>query len=419
MKKLLLSLATVLCASAFASAGEVTDVLNNDNLVGGATTVYGEHTYTAESGATYYAQCAGENNSIQLRSKNSNSGVIVTNSVGTVKSITITFNTKTAASREVNVYGSDAPFTNNNATGLYNGPTPVTTFVYDGTTQTYTYTFETEYAYIGFRSKSGALYLDKVDIVWNVTGKTVEAPKFSLEPGIFTDAQTVTITAAEGTDIYYTTDGKNPTVDVNDGSTIKYTEPITISTTTTLNAIAVDADGNKSGVATATYFILLEGAEGEGTEANPFNVAAAHDAANQGSTATVYVKGYITNIKEVSTQFGNATYSINDDTTYDEASALVIFRGYYGNNIKFTAEDQIAKGNLVVVYGKLTDYNGTKELTNSYIVTLDGNTTGVEAIENDANAPVEYFNLQGVRVDNPAKGLYIMRQGSKVVKVVK
>lgn len=36
----------------------------------------------------------------------------------------------------------------------------------------------------------------------------------------------------------------------------------------------------------------------------------------------------------------------------------------------------------------------------------------------DENAPVEYFNLQGVRVENPANGLYIKRQGNKVAKVI-
>ncbi len=37
--------------------------------------------------------------------------------------------------------------------------------------------------------------------------------------------------------------------------------------------------------------------------------------------------------------------------------------------------------------------------------------------DNTAIAP-EYFNLQGVRVDNPESGLYIVRQGNKVRKVV-
>ena len=33
----------------------------------------------------------------------------------------------------------------------------------------------------------------------------------------------------------------------------------------------------------------------------------------------------------------------------------------------------------------------------------------VIASENDADAPVEYFDLQGRRVDNPATGIYIRR----------
>ncbi len=39
------------------------------------------------------------------------------------------------------------------------------------------------------------------------------------------------------------------------------------------------------------------------------------------------------------------------------------------------------------------------------------------AVDNDENAPVEYFNLQGVRVSNPENGLYIKRQGNKATKV--
>lgn len=49
----------------------------------------------------------------------------------------------------------------------------------------------------------------------------------------------------------------------------------------------------------------------------------------------------------------------------------------------------------------------------------DDTPTGITDIEAaDNNAPVEYFNLQGVRVDNPANGLYIRRQGDKIEKVV-
>lgn len=47
-------------------------------------------------------------------------------------------------------------------------------------------------------------------------------------------------------------------------------------------------------------------------------------------------------------------------------------------------------------------------------------TSGVESVElsNDENAPVEYFDLQGIRVSNPSNGVYIVRQGSKVTKQV-
>ncbi|MDE6198419.1 MAG: hypothetical protein K2G06_01065 [Muribaculaceae bacterium] len=36
----------------------------------------------------------------------------------------------------------------------------------------------------------------------------------------------------------------------------------------------------------------------------------------------------------------------------------------------------------------------------------------------DDEAPAVYFNLQGMRVDNPANGIYIKRQGSKATKVM-
>ena len=42
--------------------------------------------------------------------------------------------------------------------------------------------------------------------------------------------------------------------------------------------------------------------------------------------------------------------------------------------------------------------------------------TGVEEIE--ATGKVVYFNLQGVRVDKPAKGLFIRVRGGKAEKVV-
>ncbi len=36
---------------------------------------------------------------------------------------------------------------------------------------------------------------------------------------------------------------------------------------------------------------------------------------------------------------------------------------------------------------------------------------------NGEQALVEYYTLEGMRVNQPVKGIYIMRQGNKVVKV--
>ena len=49
---------------------------------------------------------------------------------------------------------------------------------------------------------------------------------------------------------------------------------------------------------------------------------------------------------------------------------------------------------------------------------LSNTTTIVNNIAVEAESPVEYFNLQGVRVANPENGLYIRRQGNKATKVL-
>lgn len=41
-----------------------------------------------------------------------------------------------------------------------------------------------------------------------------------------------------------------------------------------------------------------------------------------------------------------------------------------------------------------------------------------DVIVSDANAPVEYYNLQGVRVANPQNGIFIRKEGNKALKVV-
>ncbi len=70
-------------------------------------------------------------------------------------------------------------------------------------------------------------------------------------------------------------------------------------------------------------------------------------------------------------------------------------------------------------YVSTTECAGTWEIDN-VVVKATKNADAVESIvAEDTNAPVEYYNLQGVRVANPAAGnLYIVRQGNKVSKQI-
>lgn len=75
----------------------------------------------------------------------------------------------------------------------------------------------------------------------------------------------------------------------------------------------------------------------------------------------------------------------------------------------------IAVGNGVAA---LIASDATKVDYSTYTFTpTQSGISGIEA-DFDENAPVEYFNLQGIRVANPENGLYIRRQGNKVEKVI-
>lgn len=53
------------------------------------------------------------------------------------------------------------------------------------------------------------------------------------------------------------------------------------------------------------------------------------------------------------------------------------------------------------------------------IAELTAGYTGVDEVaDTDADAPAEYYTLDGIRVLNPDKGIYIMRRGSKVSKII-
>jgi hypothetical protein len=66
-----------------------------------------------------------------------------------------------------------------------------------------------------------------------------------------------------------------------------------------------------------------------------------------------------------------------------------------------------------------SDSNRVSQYEATYIVKPAG-VTGVNniTVDESSDAPVEYYNLQGVRVANPQGGLFIKRQGNKASKVI-
>lgn len=74
---------------------------------------------------------------------------------------------------------------------------------------------------------------------------------------------------------------------------------------------------------------------------------------------------------------------------------------------------------LLTEVGYLEKFENTVLKTPFKILEGDGNgDAGIENVISDTNAPVEYYNLQGVKVANPSNGVYVRRQGNNVSKVL-
>lgn len=350
--------------------GQVIDVLNRD-LTGNTTTGYSEWSgKTSNSSAVYAGNSAGGNESIQLRSNNSNSGIVSTQTAGKVRKVTVVWNSSTSNGRTLNVYGKNTAYTS--STDLYSDSkwgTLLGTIVYGTSTEL---SIDGDYAYIGLRSNSGAMYLISVSITWD-TSASVE-PETPVAPNAptltascnFDDAMNVVITnISEGATVYYTTDGSTPSAS---NSTV-YSKPFEITATTTVNAIAVN-DGGSSEVVTATYTknqvfdsgvtdILTPETTGvesgstiytdwSGKKSNSSAVYAGQSASKDG---TIQLRSKNSNSGIVSTTSGGKVRKItvewNSQTTENQVLQI------YGNNSPYTSAAELYDTNNNTNQGKL------------------------------------------------------------------
>ena len=111
---------------------------------------------------------------------------------------------------------------------------------------------------ISFTEGTRALYIKSITVVYEEGGSqsSVAAPTFNPANGstVSAGSKVSLQTTTTGATIYYTK-GNNPASPTS--SSTVYTEPIIITGPTTIKAIAIDNEGNKSSVTTASYTVSV------------------------------------------------------------------------------------------------------------------------------------------------------------------
>lgn len=100
---------------------------------------------------------------------------------------------------------------------------------------------------------------------------------------------------------------------------------------------------------------------------------------------------------------GNITFEENRPNGVGTANFMST--SFYSQNRNYSSEATFIDNTLII-----PDYNYTH-----LQIDLPA-TQGIADVEVE-NAPVEYYNLQGVRIDNPSAGVYIRRQGTTATKI--
>lgn len=302
-----------------------------------------------------------------------------------------------------------------------------------------------------------------------VVVERVATPVFTPGEGAVVEGTLVTIeTATEGAAIYFTLDGTEPT----DASEL-YSEPIAINEAVTIKAIALKDGFEASAVAVAAYtlrqagnyrgefdsfnngktstsYITSTNATGwtaencavlsgnaDGKDSNPSFAFIDSDP----STLAVCLNGKTSAVGKVTSPvltggIGTLTFSyglpfadtkIGFTVNVTDAEGAVLASEKVANDAgeKFKAYEFSLPVNkdgdfkVEIVNDSPSASSSNKDRVAIWHLTWTDTVTGaVSVAASEAEAPVEYFNLQGIRVANPEGGVFIRRQGNKVEKVV-
>ena len=265
--------------------------------------------------------------------------------------------------------------------------------------------------------------------------EVVAAPVIAPNGGaISVDAEITISCETEGASIYYTIDGTEPSAE---NGTL-YEAPFTLAEDATVKAIAV-AEGMENSSVTEAAFTLLSATVSNVTFdfTKPSSLNPVQDEPALGQNKEVSVNNAVFTAGNVSLSFNKGTAGTNcriwagtsayDLRTYKGSSFTISATGADITNIVFTG-GKASKTQMTANVGEFvgSTWTGSAQsvvftataTTNINTITVTYDTaTAIEEIEAE-NAPVEYYNLQGVKVANPENGIFIKKQGAKATKVV-
>ena len=392
-----------------------------------------------------------------------------------VASASFTYTVETVATPTITPNGGELKYGNNTVTiacatdgaTIYyttNGANPTTS----STKYTGAFTLTSNATVKAIAVKTGWNNSSVASASFTYTVETVATPVIAPNGGEIEAGTTISISCAtSGATIYYSTNGAEPTT--------VYSAPFALNEAATVKAVAKKTGWNNSATAQASFTIKQEVVEPEEPEIEEpeepefvgktwtVNLKSGEVDDNNGYIATFSASVAVTLPEDVTAYVVTRTllsyiYTSEVSGKTIPANTGVILFSENGGNITITeaaADATVAKisTNKLIATGD----NSVKTSSNKCFVlqeksgsmtfvkvskntTVAANTaylegsswyssmklsvdnenpevSGVEGVEAE-NAEVEYYNLQGVKVENPEKGIFIKKQGNKTTKVV-
>lgn len=279
----------------------------------------------------------------------------------------------------------------------------------------------------------------------------VRTPALSPAAGEIWAGDKVAITCAT-TDaaIYYTTDGTEPTT----ASTL-YTEPIVVNSDMTIKAIAIKEGLANSATAECAYTVKFLAANmamfnfsdpsslmaapkyGEPTTAKFADITKTTALGEDVLVSKAVSIADLAGKAQIYVASGKFSFRPGKPAKFEISGngnkiKTITFTGSKFNNITTTSEGTYVQetgiytapeGGIESVIFTTPSSGLTVASLSSIMVECVNDMGGTSAIStvgaDDTEAPAEYFNLQGIRVSEPAQGgIYIRKQGNKVEKVI-